>query len=93
MSLAGYFRERVDATRGLSLTYALPEKNLSQIVSVDLDPSLAVTEEDFRAAKVFIPGIGVRPDGGRFMRVSFHYYNNREDIDRFFDVIGAAARR
>ena len=93
MSLAGYFRERVDATRGLSLTYALPEKNLSQIVSVDLDPSLAVTEEDFRAAKVFVPGIGVRPDGGRFMRVSFHYYNTREDIDRFFDVIGAAARR
>ena len=31
--------------------------------------------------------------GDRTMRLSFHYYNNREDIERFFSVIRQAVMR
>ena len=87
LELAEYFRQRARATGGIRMSYDFPSSNCSQIVSVSLAPHLRVTDEDFKAAKVFTRINAADADGWREIRVGFHYYNNREDIDRFFEVI------
>ena len=87
LELAEYFRQRARATGGIRMRYDFPSSNCSQIVSVSLAPHLRVTDEDFKAAKVFTRINAADADGWREIRVGFHYYNNREDIDRFFEVI------
>ena len=86
MGLADYFRERVSQTPGISIKYDFPENNRSQIVIAELGPDLSdITTESLRSA-----GIDLQvPDTGstRCVRFSFHYYNNREDIDRFFEAL------
>ena len=54
---------------------------------VKLEKSLQVSEKDFEAAKVCAPIGSPDENGEREMRISLHYYNNREDIDRFFAVL------
>ena len=60
-------------------------KNSDKIVFEDY--GIEFTDEDFKAAKVFTRINAADADGWREIRVGFHYYNNREDIDRFFEVI------
>lgn len=88
LSLADEFRIRAENTRGIHLTYDYPDKNRSQIVSITLDDGVKITDGDFEAAKVFAH-IMAKSDGGREIRVGLHYYNNLDDIDRFFRVIEA----
>lgn len=86
IGLAEYFRERVSDTQGIRIKYDFPEKNRSQIVIAELGPEYAgVTTESLREA-----GIDLQiPEHGdyRNVRFSFHYYNNRSDIDKFFDAL------
>ena len=85
--LAAYFRQKARAAAGVRLTYDFEEKNCSQIVSVKVSPEITITDEDFEKAKVFIHFRGTDENGEREIRVAFHYFNNREDIDRFFAVL------
>lgn len=87
LELAAYFRQRSAKARGVELRYEFPEENCSQISVIRLLPELSVTDADFNEAKVRV-SMGV-PDaeGRREIRIGLHYYNNREDIDRFFSVI------
>ncbi|MGI5857698.1 MAG: aminotransferase class V-fold PLP-dependent enzyme [Candidatus Merdivicinus sp.] len=87
LDLAGYFRQLSQETHGVELSYSFAPKNCSQIISIRLKPCVYVTDADFKAAKVFTR-IG-EPDAGelREVRVGLHCYNNKNDIDRFFDVI------
>ena len=85
--LADYFCSRVEETEGIRLSYDFPRKNRCQIVVVKLEKSLQVSEKDFEAAKVCAPIGSPDENGEREMRISLHYYNNREDIDRFFAVL------
>lgn len=87
LALGDYFRRCAEETEGVTLTYVFSPENRSQIISVQLDSVLKVTDADFRTAKVFTH-LGVPDaDGLREIRVGLHYYNNRGDIDRFFAVI------
>lgn len=87
LELAAYFRQRVQETAGIRLTYDFRPEEQSQIVSVKLEAAVSLTEEDFKKDGVFIQINPVDAAGEREIRIGFHYYNNREDIDRFFDVI------
>ena len=94
LGLADIFRQRVEETEGICCTYDIPQERRSQIVSVKIDDALHLTNEDFKAAGVAVPGLGKKSGSGESeMRLSFHYYNNQEDIDRFFAVIQAAKRQ
>lgn len=86
-SLAAYFRKEAEKTAGVKLAYTFPEKGQSQIVVIHVDQSLGLTDEDFKKAKIFIHMGRETADGCREMRICFHYYNNKADIDRFFTVI------
>lgn len=90
-SLAEYCIQCAETTPGVRCTFDIPYECRSQIVLLSFDGSIAASDEDFRAAQVFAPGFSA-PDanGERRARLSFHYYNNREDIDRFFAVIRAS---
>ena len=90
-SLAEYCIQCAETTPGVRCTLDIPYERRSQIVLLSFDGSIAASDEDFRAAQVFAPGFSA-PDanGERRARLSFHYYNNREDIDRFFAVIRAS---
>lgn len=94
VGLADYFRKRVDETTGLRLTYDFAKEHLCQIVSVTVEKSMALDHAAFEEAKVFAhlqeAGDG---SGEREIRVGFHYYNNEEDIDRFFAVIEKEKRK
>ncbi len=92
-SLADYFCSKIEETDGIRLRYDFPKKNRCQIVVVKLDNGLGVTDEDFAAAKVFAHTGEPDENGEREMRICFHYYNNREDIDRFFAVLKKGIER
>lgn len=85
--LADYFCSRVEETEGIRLSYDFPKKNRCQIVPVKLENGLQVTEADFMDAKVCVHIGEYDENEEREMRIGFHYYNNREDIDRFFAVL------
>lgn len=85
--LADYFRKRVETTEGISLKYDFPQENRCQIVYAIVGNSVNIDDKDFKDAKVFAHFSNTNEKAGRGIRVSFHYYNNEEDIDRFFKVI------
>ncbi|MGI6255036.1 MAG: aminotransferase class V-fold PLP-dependent enzyme [Acutalibacter sp.] len=87
MELADYFRQRAEETDGVELSYEFPRENCSQIISIRLEPQVRVSDADFQAAKVFAHVGDADGAGRREIRVGLHYYNNQEDIDRFFAVI------
>lgn len=87
MALADAFRQRVRNTNGIQMGYIFPKQNHSQIIPIRLAPQIDVADADFRAAKVFAHAAPPDAEGWREMRIGLHYYNNMEDIDRFFSVI------
>ena len=87
MALADAFRQRVRNTDGIQMGYIFPKQNHSQIIPIRLAPQIDVADADFRAAKVFAHTAPPDAEGWREMRIGLHYYNNKEDIDRFFSVI------
>ena len=93
-SLAEYCIEHAVAMPGVRCTFDIPRERRSQIVLLSFDSSIAATDEDFKAAHVFAPSFSAPDENGeRRARLSFHYYNDREDIDRFFAVIEASRKR
>lgn len=91
--LADYFCSKIEETRGIRLSYDFPRKNCCQIVPVKLEKEMQVTDVDFAEAKVFAHTGEADENGEREMRICFHYYNNREDIDRFFAVLKKGIER
>lgn len=93
-SLADYCRKRAENTQGISIAYGMPASGRCQIVLLSLESSLGITDDDFAKAGVIVPSLGEPDSSGRYrMRLSFHYYNNQEDVDRFFSVIERAQIR
>ena len=93
-SLAEYCIERAVAMPGVRCTFDIPIERRSQIVLLSFDSSIAATDQNFKSAHVFAPSFSAPDENGeRRARLSFHYYNDREDIDRFFAVIEASRKR
>lgn len=84
--LADYFTERVLQTPGLHLAHDFPRQNRCQIVCIKADRDCSVSNEMLESAGVFAHFDDSDENGMRRMRLSFHIYNNTEDIDRFFAV-------
>ncbi len=85
-TLAEEFMARVEQTKGLRLAYNFPAENRCQIVCIKATKDCPVTNEMLEAAGVFAHFGTPDENGERSMRMSFHIYNNREDIERFFAV-------
>lgn len=87
--LAGYLKEKVEASDHVSFAYDFPKENCSAIYILHIDAKTGLTDEALQAAGICAH---VKPvDEGKTleMRVSLHYYNNREDIDRLIGIIDA----
>lgn len=86
-SLADYFRERIEALPRVRNTYRFDKKNCCQIVSIKLSPKVTLTNEDLEKRKIFAHIGEADESGEREIRLGFHYYNNKHDIDRLIDVL------
>lgn len=87
LALMEYLKERVDASDSVSFAYEFPEKNRSAICRLHIDAETGLTSERLQAAGI---GASVSPAEDLSMlemRVSLHYYNNKEDIDRLIGLI------
>lgn len=75
---------------GVEMLHHYEKKNRSAIADIVLSQRIGLTDEELQKRGVFAH---VRPfgdDGKQLMRVSLHYYNNKEDVDR---LIGAISRK
>lgn len=90
LELRDYCFEKMEASEYVRPAYDFPyEKEYCQVILIEIAADCPVTQDMFRKA-----GIEVsinQPDDGerRIVRLALHYYNNKTDIDRFFDVINA----
>lgn len=93
-SLAEECQKQAESIPGIHCTYNMPQEKRCQILLLSLEKSLSVSDEDFKKARVVVPAMEEKNSSGdRTMRLSFHYYNNREDIERFFSVIRQAVMK
>lgn len=86
--LQDYLRSKVEAAKDISLLYDFPQENRSAIAVLLFEPGAAVSNEMLRGAKVIASLKPFDGEGRQIMRVGLHYYNNKEDIDGLFEVIG-----
>lgn len=87
MELANYCRAEIAKLDHVRLTFDIPDENLTQIISLTFDKDAEVTNESLKDAKVFAHVSEPDEAGERVMRISFHYYNNKNDVDRFIAAI------
>ena len=90
--LADYLREQIEALPYVRNTYHFDGKNRCQIASVSVPVELNLKNEDFENAKVYAHLRDSNVEGEREIRVSLHYYNNLEDVDRFVRVLKGAIK-
>lgn len=77
--------EAVDGIPGVELAAVADEKNRSAIVPLRIGPQKALSQEVLSRAGV-AASLTSSGDGTQLMRISVHYYNNIEDIDRLADI-------
>lgn len=84
--LAAYFRQKAAGIKGLRLAYDFPAENRSQIVCVQVAADCPVTNEVLAQNGIYAHMSAPDENGWQAMRLSFHYYNNKTDIDRFISL-------
>ena len=85
--LANYFRTRVAESGNARCVYAFAPENCCQIVYIKVAADCTLTNEKLQAANISAKLEEPDAYGERGMRLSFHLYNNKEDIDRFFALL------
>lgn len=84
--LAEYFTARLKHIPELHQEYDFPSANRCQIVCIKATPDCKVTNEMLERAGIFAHFSDPDSKRERKMRLSFHIYNNKQDINRFFSV-------
>lgn len=70
---------------GVTCASSLEEKNRSAIILLRIAPELGLSAQNLAEAGICAP-FSQSADGAQWMRLSVHYYNNTEDIDKLIDV-------
>lgn len=86
-TLEKYFRQRISERKDVHCTYSFEDKYRSQIISIKIASTSAISNEKLRAAKIFAHLEKADENGEREMRLGFHLYNHMDDIDRFIDLL------
>ena len=87
LSLADYAYERAASLPDVSILGDFESSHRSNIVTFLFPQNWTVTRDYLNTH-----GIAAMPLGPGRCRIGIHYYNNREDIDRFFDCLEEAGR-
>lgn len=85
--LLDYLEEKLAEAKGVRLYFDFPKKNRSAIAVLLFEAGTALTNEKLKEAGVCASLRPLGSDGRQTMRLSFHYYNNRKDVDRLIEVI------
>ena len=84
LSLSNYAYERAAALRQVSVLGNFAPEHRSNIVTLLFPEDWPITRE-----YLYENNIAAMPLGAGRVRIGIHYYNNRQDIDRFFDCLAA----
>lgn len=85
--LTAYFIEKIRPDGHIRCVYDFPVNNRSQIIYIKVSAECKATDETLKAAGVFAHFEEADEHGERGMRLSFHYYTSKEDIDRLIDAL------
>ena len=88
LSLADYCYERADELKECRIYGPVERSHRSGIVSIAFPEKYGITRELLEANQ-----INAMVQGNSRIRLSMHYYNNREDVSRFFDCLESIERR
>ena len=88
LSLAAHAYERASSLRQVRILGNFPEEHRSGIVTV-LYPEDWPIDRDY----LYAHSLGAMPQGPGNCRIAMHYYNNIDDIDRFFDMLEELDRK
>lgn len=86
--LSTYLLQGVAAIEGIQPCYSFTSEEKSAIHLLSISGSRTITDEMQRKAKTAV-NIRTASDGNTYARISLHYYNNLEDIDRFLTLVDA----
>jgi len=82
LSLSAYAYERAAALKKCRVMGDMPVEHRSGIVTIQYPESFGICREFLQSRN-----INAMPRGNAACRISLHYYNNRDDVDRFFDLL------
>lgn len=88
LSLADYAYEKASELRQVRVLGDFAPQHRSGIVTVLYPEDWPITQE-----YLYQHCVGAMPQGKGRCRIAMHYYNNKEDIDRFFAVLEALDRK
>ncbi len=87
LELADELRSKVEKIHGVRLQYCFPKENCTSIVALLLDQDLEITNESLKEAGIHAHVNPSPKENCQLMRVSLHYYNNREDVERLCQAL------
>lgn len=82
LSLADHCYERAEELKDCRVGGPVGKENRSGIVTISFPESYGISREMLEAHQ-----INAMMQGASRVRLAMHYYNNTEDIDRFFDLL------
>jgi cysteine desulfurase/selenocysteine lyase len=82
LSLTKYLMRSAEGLGSVDIVGPFPEENLSGITYLTFPEKWGLTDESMRGN-----GIRVHVASPTSMRVSLHYYNNEEDVDKLMDFL------
>lgn len=98
LDLVAYCYQKAEGCPFTSLVYRFAPQNRSGIVSLQIPGKYRLSTELLKERGVVIPVNGVlypqqnAPHSDYSIRMGLHYYNNKEDIDKFFAAIEDCCR-
>jgi len=86
LNLMDYLYNKIEQINGVNILNIYKKVNRSSICNIIIDKKYGITDEDLKNAKIFahVRSINVNKE---LIKVSLHYYNNNDDIDRLCELL------
>ncbi len=82
-------KEGLSEIDGVRMLYEFPEKNQSAITVLLFEANTGITNEMLERENIIATLKPYGNEGRLTMRISLHYYNNQDDVERLLEVIGS----
>lgn len=91
MGLMDYLYKKINSVDGVEILNIYDKINRASIANIIIDKKLGITDQKLKKAKIFAH-VKDFNEYKQLTRVSLHYYNNEDDIDRLCKFFEQSAR-